>query len=492
MTSSLFRNRALHQKTKFIATFGFILVGLACSLAFAKGASAHGYIESPSSRAALCATGVNKDCGPTQYEPQSVEGKGGFPASGPVDGQITGGGKYPELYAQTPTRWSKVTLKGGKNTFTWKLTAPHSTAEWKYYITKKDWDTNKPLARQDLELLATFNDGGAMPSPSTSHVVELPTDRSGYYLVLGVWEIADTGNAFYQVIDVNLVNDGTGPSTQPPTVPGQVVSTAQTTSSITLQWSASIASEGIKNYEVYRNGKLVGTPSQTTYTDTGLTANTAYNYTIKAVDNKGNVSPASATVTAQTLKEDTVIPVTPPTGLHAHMSTKNSIMIMWSASTATNGIKNYEIYRNGTLVGTATETMYDDTGLTANTSYTYTVRAVDTLGNKSQSSAALTAATLPDSGGGNLPAWDATKIYVAGDKVQYDGLEYQASYWTQNNRPDSSDAWKLLSNATPEWNSTKAYTGGSKVTYNGIVYEAKWWTKGEQPDQSDVWKAVQN
>lgn len=34
------------------------------------------------------------------------------------------------------------------------------------------------------------------------------TDRSEYHLILAVWEIADTGNAFYQVIDVNLVNNG--------------------------------------------------------------------------------------------------------------------------------------------------------------------------------------------------------------------------------------------------------------------------------------------
>lgn len=36
----------------------------------------------------------------------------------------------------------------------------------------------------------------------------MPTDRNGYHLILAVWEIADTGNAFYQVIDVNLVNNG--------------------------------------------------------------------------------------------------------------------------------------------------------------------------------------------------------------------------------------------------------------------------------------------
>nr|WP_305848739.1 carbohydrate-binding protein [Vibrio owensii] len=25
------------------------------------------------------------------------------------------------------------------------------------------------------------------------------------------------------------------------------------------------------------------------------------------------------------------------------------------------------------------------------------------------------------------------------------------------------------------------------MTYNGVKYEAKWWTRGDQPDVSSVW-----
>ena len=52
------------------------------------------------------------------------------------------------------------------------------------------------------------NDGGARPGTSVTHQANVPTDRNGYHLIVAVWEIADTGNAFYQVIDVNLVNNG--------------------------------------------------------------------------------------------------------------------------------------------------------------------------------------------------------------------------------------------------------------------------------------------
>ncbi|GAA5785553.1 carbohydrate-binding protein [Chitiniphilus shinanonensis] len=41
------------------------------------------------------------------------------------------------------------------------------------------------------------------------------------------------------------------------------------------------------------------------------------------------------------------------------------------------------------------------------------------------------------------------------------------------------------------WSASAIYTGGQRVTYNGVNYEAKWWTQGENPtlsDQYGVWK----
>lgn len=203
------KKNSLQKMKKVILSSGVLLTGL-LTFGFSEKASAHGYVESPASRSYLCKQGVNVNCGPIQYEPQSVEGIGEFPQLGPSDGQIAGAGHFPALDVQTVDRWKKVTLNGGTNTFKWKLTAPHSTKEWKYYITKKGWNPNKPLTRSDLDLVPFYvkNDGGARPGTTVTHEANVPTDRSGYHLILAVWEIADTGNAFYQVIDVNLVNNG--------------------------------------------------------------------------------------------------------------------------------------------------------------------------------------------------------------------------------------------------------------------------------------------
>ncbi|WP_148716100.1 chitinase [Chitinolyticbacter meiyuanensis] len=45
------------------------------------------------------------------------------------------------------------------------------------------------------------------------------------------------------------------------------------------------------------------------------------------------------------------------------------------------------------------------------------------------------------------------------------------------------------------WGSSTVYTGGQRVTYNGVNYEAKWWTQGDNPAQSGdwgVWKNIGN
>ncbi|RJX40113.1 chitin-binding protein [Paenibacillus pinisoli] len=406
--------RRSNAASTLLMALGALAFALLLSIVLSESASAHGYMETPASRALLCKDKQNTNCGAVQYEPQSLEAIGGFPQTGPADGQITGAGIFKELYEQTNTRWKKVNMTGGKQTFTWKLTAAHVSDNWRYYITKKDWDPSKPLTRADLEpepfCFIDYKD--AKPPSTVSHECSVPTDRSGYHLILGVWEIADTVNAFYQVIDVNLTNDGSTPQPQPepPSAPGKLESALQTAKSIVLSWLPSSSELKIQKYDIYRDGVLCGSTPHTTFTDEGLQADKAYTYTVRAVDVNGKASPHSTPLTVRTLKEE-------------------------------NGGGNEGGGNNG-----------------------------------------------GENGNSQLPQWEAKSIYLKGDKVQYKGLEYEAQYWTQNNAPDASAAWKLLSNVTVDWNSSKAYLGGDRVTYNGVTYIARWWTLGDKPDQSDVWQ----
>lgn len=87
-----------------------------------------------------------------------------------------------------------------------------------------------------------------------------------------------------------------------PTVPSGLTATAISPSQINLAWSASTDSggAGLDGYIVYRGGVEVGRTAATTFSNNGLTANTAYSYTVKAYDKAGNVSAASSPASATT------------------------------------------------------------------------------------------------------------------------------------------------------------------------------------------------
>jgi poly(hydroxyalkanoate) depolymerase family esterase len=100
---------------------------------------------------------------------------------------------------------------------------------------------------------------------------------------------------------------GTGGDTQPPSAPSNLTAPATTTSSITLAWTASTDNTGVTGYQILRapgttGGTFgqVGTSTTTSFVNSGLTANTAFRYQVRAVDAAGNVSAVSNTVTATT------------------------------------------------------------------------------------------------------------------------------------------------------------------------------------------------
>jgi chitodextrinase len=111
-----------------------------------------------------------------------------------------------------------------------------------------------------------------------------------------------------------------------------------------------------------------------------------------------------------------------PTGLTAASTGQTSVHLTWNAATDNVGVTNYRIYRNGTAVATIGNTLsYDDTGLQAGTTYSYTVHARDAAGNESGDSNTASATTDPGGGGGgstvftddfetgNLSKWTTVK-----------------------------------------------------------------------------------
>ncbi|WP_430790159.1 lytic polysaccharide monooxygenase [Actinoplanes sp. G11-F43] len=176
---------------KLLALLAVAVVGAAGSLLVASPAAAHGYISSPPSRQANCASGAVSGCGDIVYEPQSVEAPKGSM-------QCNGGGSRFGVLNDTSRNWPAATV-GTSVTFNWVLTARHATSTWEYFIGNTR--------------IASFNDGGAQPGATKSHTVSL-AGYSGRQTVLARWNVADTVMAFYSCVDVNIGGGGTTP---PPT-----------------------------------------------------------------------------------------------------------------------------------------------------------------------------------------------------------------------------------------------------------------------------------
>nr|BAD01591.1 chitin-binding protein [Streptomyces thermoviolaceus] len=201
------------MRTKAKLSVAVLGLATAGALVLSTGtASSHGYTDLPPSRQYLCANGTVANCGDIQWEPQSVEGPKGFPTAGPADGQLCSGGnsRFSQLDApRTPSggAWPTTKVTGGQQyTFQWQFTARHATTDFRYYITKQGWNQDHALTRADLNttpfLTVPYN--GQQPPATLSHTGTLPTGLSGHHVILGVWTIADTGNAFYACSDVEF------------------------------------------------------------------------------------------------------------------------------------------------------------------------------------------------------------------------------------------------------------------------------------------------
>ncbi len=182
--------------------------------------------------------------------------------------------------------------------------------------------------------------------------------------------------------------------TTAPTTPANLSAAAVSASGINLSWSASSDTVGVTGYKVFRNGTQITTVSTNSFSDSGLSASTQYSYTVAAYDAAGNTSAqsSSASATTQAPSSDTTAP-SAPASLTATAASATQINLTWSASTDNVAVTGYRVFRGAAQVGTPTGTTYSDTGLTAATAYSYTVKATDAAGNLSVSSNTANATT---------------------------------------------------------------------------------------------------
>ncbi len=186
-----------------------------------------------------------------------------------------------------------------------------------------------------------------------------------------------------------------------PAAPSGLTATAISSSQINLSWTDNSTDES--NFIVARSTTSGGpytdiatlAANTTSFNNTGLSANTAYFYVVRATNAAGS-SANSAQASATTLP---LVPAA-PSGLSATTVSAGEIDLLWTDNSANES--NFVVGRSTTSGGPysdiatlgANTVGYNNTGLSANTAYYYVVRATNT-GGSSANSAQATATTLP-------------------------------------------------------------------------------------------------
>jgi len=263
------------------------------------------------------------------------------------------------LYTSTGTQLAQATFSG-ESASGWQqvnFTAVNISANTVYVAAYECPNGHYP---DDQGYFASAYTNGPLTAPASGNV----TDGNGVY-TYGSTPAFPTGTWNQSNYYVDIVFNPSGGSV--PGAPSNLSAVAASCSQINLSWTASTGT--VTGYYVYRNSTQVGTTSSTSYSDTGLSASTQYSYYVvgyNSYGNSGNSNTSQATTPACGGSGG-------PTGLTGLASSATQNDLVWTAGTGS--ISSYNVYRNGSLVGTAAYTAYTDTGLTAGTQYSYYVGA---------------------------------------------------------------------------------------------------------------------
>lgn len=198
-----------------------------------------------------------------------------------------------------------------------------------------------------------------------------------------------------------------------------------------------------------------------------------------------------------------VIYLPAPLGLTAAVINHSQIDLSWSA---VSGAVGYKVYREGILIASPTANSYSDIGLTPQTSYSYTVSAVNMYGGESSKSSSVSAITLSAPGGGGMPTqwFNPPAPPAEGFTILINnGNEYTNNSivtltlrggsdtvrMAVSNFPDFKDAGQENYATTKEWNLCQGLTSCSEGEHTVYVkFYADWGTTSEIVSDSIIFR----
>jgi fibronectin type 3 domain-containing protein len=289
---------------------------------------------------------------------------------------------------------------------TYQLIGPASRPDPPQFKFSAATDAHGPivyrLLRDTVDTGIVASTCGSFLCATDSSIIADGSDDGIYHYAVTATDAAGNRSS---TADIIVTIDG-----GPPSVPAGVrTPSALTRSAPVISWNAST---GVPtSYRVFRGSDSIGTVNApaTTFSDVTLpldgTKDGAYAYSVASIDAAGNQSAASSPVQ---IVFDSTHPLPAGSLAMAQSPTAAKPVLVWPGS-ASNDVAGYNVYRGGTLITGAPlqATSYSDSGLDADGTYLYTVRAVDKAGNESadsQGASVLYDTTAPGTPGASAVA----------------------------------------------------------------------------------------
>ncbi len=204
----------------------------------------------------------------------------------------------------TPTNLSASASSSTQITLSWTASTDNVGVTG-YLIQRCQGASCTGFAQIGTSTTNSYTDTGLTASTSYSYKVEA-TDAAGNLSGFSSTATATTSAA---------------PDTTPPTAPTALSASVASPTQINLSWGASTDNVGVTGYLMERcqgsgcsSFSQIGTPTATSYSDTGLTASTSYSYRVRATDAAGNLSTYSSVASATTSSGSNVYMYDPTTG----------------------------------------------------------------------------------------------------------------------------------------------------------------------------------
>jgi hypothetical protein len=224
-----------------------------------------------------------------------------------------------------------------------------------------------------------------------------------------------------------------------PAVPTGLTATVNSSSQITVTWNAVSNATG---YDLSVDGTTVSNATSP-YVHSGLAASSSHSYAVRAKNSAGT-SAFSGTVSATT--QAATIPAV-PTGLAATANSSSQITVTWNSVSNATG---YDLLVDGAAVSSVTSP-YVHSGLAANSTHNYAVRAKNGAGTSAYSS--TVSATTSSS----------TSSLTLGQVANPNG-RYYAGYY-----PTWSDNWfTIYNNDGSKKSDNDIYTSSNFAQVRGI------------------------